>query len=167
MIKIKTAPKMKNKQLVLVIIFLIAAFTYSCDRNKVYEDYIELDEIVWENSNKLGFKFEIDDTVSLHNVYINVRHASLYPYNNVWVFIKSSAPNGTVNIDTVECLLADADGRWIGEGMGDIWDVQIPWKQNVRFPHKGVYQVEFQQGMRVDKLPGIMGMGLRVEKAEK
>ena len=151
----------------LICAFIALSFAIvSCDRNKVYEEYVEITDNVWQNKNAVNFEFEIDDTTSLHNIFINVRHATHYPYNNLWVFIKSSAPNGQINIDTVECILADKQGRWKGDGLGDLWDMQIPWKQNVRFPHTGKYRVEFQQGMRVDALPGIMDMGLRIEKID-
>jgi len=154
---------MKNKLSFIAIIFITISL-FSCDRNKVYEEYVEIENNVWSNKNIVKFEFEVEDTSSLHNVYINVRHASLYQYNNLWLFVTSSAPNGTKETDTVECVLIDKENKWIGEGLGDIWDVQIPWKSNVRFNHTGTYRVQFEQAMRVDELPGIMDMGLRVEE---
>lgn len=157
---------MKINKSILVAVFLGILFT-SCDRNKVYEEFIKIDDYVWQNKTKIKFEFEIKDTTSLHNVYINVRHATVYPYNNLWLFIKSSSPNGQTNIDTVECVLSDSKGKWLGDGIGDIWDMQIPWKMGVRFPVAGKYIVEYEQGMRVDALPGITDMGLRIEKKEE
>lgn len=149
------------------ILLLILAFTLnSCDRNKVFEDYIKIENGIWSQENKINFEFEIEDTSSLHNVLLNVRHASVYKYNNLWLFIKSSSPSGTINIDTVECILADNENRWIGDGMGDIWDVQIPWKSNIRFANKGIYRIQIEQAMRIQNLPGIMDIGLRVEKID-
>jgi|AntAceMinimDraft_14_1070370.scaffolds.fasta_scaffold01962_3 gliding motility-associated lipoprotein GldH len=147
----------------IVIFMLMLA---SCDRNKIFEDYVSIENNTWSNDNIIKFEFEINDTSTLNNVYINVRHASLYQYNNIWLFITSSAPNGTKNVDTVECVLINSDNKWIGDGMGDIWDVQIPWKTNIKFSHVGLYRVQFEQGMRIDELPGIMDMGLRVEKVD-
>jgi len=158
---------MKTNKAIVLLILAIVLTLVSCDRNKVYEEYVEFDEIAWGLDNPVNFEFEVEDTVGLHNVYINVRHANLYQFNNLWMFVTSSAPNGTINVDTVECVLADIEGKWLGEGLGDIWDIQIPWKQNVRFPYKGKYRVECVQGMRIDKLPGIMGIGLRVETADE
>ncbi len=154
---------MKNKFIILTT-FLITSCLFSCDNNKVFENYVEIENNIWSNKNIINFEFEINDTNSLHNVFINIRHASLYQYNNLWIFIESSAPNGTKETDTVECVLVDKNNKWIGDGLGDIWDVQIPWKTNVRFSHQGLYRVKFEQAMRVELLPGIMDMGLRVEK---
>jgi len=155
---------MKNKIGIITLIFT-SILLFSCDRNKVYEEYITIEDNMWKSDNIVKFEFEIEDTSSLHNVYINIRHASLYQFNNLWMFVTSSAPNGTKNIDTVECVLVDNENRWIGDGLGDIWDVQIPWKTNVRFNHQGIYRVQFEQAMRIEELPGIMDLGLRVEKA--
>lgn len=155
----------KISNILFLITVVIASFT-SCDSNRVYEKYIEVPDNVWKNTNKIKFEFEIEDTASLHNVFISVRHASFYQYNNLWLFVKSSAPNGKNDMDTVECILSDKTGRWLGEGMGDIWDFQMPWKMNVRFPVKGKYSVEYEQAMRINDLPGIMDMGIRVEKVD-
>jgi gliding motility-associated lipoprotein GldH len=156
-----------KKNSIIILIFVAIFVLTSCDRNKVYEEYIEIDNNVWLSSNVVKFEFEIDDTAALHNVYINVRHAAGYQFNNLWLFVKSSAPNGQTSIDTLECVLSDKKGKWLGDGMGDIYDMQLPWRLNVRFPVKGKYTVEYRQGMRIDALPGIMDMGLRVEKAEE
>jgi len=71
-----------------------------------------------------------------------------------------------VQYDTLNCLLANDKGEWLGEGMGDIWDLSVPYKQSIGFPEKGQYTVEIKHGMRMQKVPMIMEIGLRVEKAE-
>ena len=48
-------------------------------------------------------------------------------------------------------------------GLGDMWDLQQIYKTNVRFAHRGKYTVEYQQGMRMDKLPFLLDVGLRIE----
>ena len=68
--------------------------------------------------------------------------------------------------DTLECILADEKGKWLGTGIGDIYDNQIPFKKNVLFPKKGKYKFEIEQGMRTDIVPLIMDIGLRIEKTK-
>ena len=72
-----------------------------------------------------------------------------------------------VLLKTFHLHLSDSKGKWLGEGLGDIWDIQIPWKMGVRFPVAGKYLVEYEQGMRVDALPGIMDLGLRIETKDE
>lgn len=67
--------------------------------------------------------------------------------------------------DTVELTLADPSGKWLGSGMGDIWDNRVLFKQQFRFPEKGTYIFTLEQAMRIDPLPQIMDVGIRIEKA--
>lgn len=158
MIQIRTLGK------TLPVLILAGLILISCDNNRVFEKNVELPDHVWEKSNIIKFDVAIDDTLSSHNLYINVRNASSYQYNNLFLFVTTHSPYGGVVKDTVELTLADAKGRWLGNGLGDIWDNQIPYKTNVRFPFKGTYTIELEQAMRQEKLPFIMDAGIRIEK---
>ena len=147
-----------------LLVFVI--FFSSCDSARIYEENQTIPENVWSSDNVLKFNVTVVDTISPANFYVNVRNADGYPYNNLFLFIKTIFPTGKISDDTLECVLADEKGKWLGSGMGDIYDNQIPFKRNVRFPIAGKYTFEIQQGMRVDKIPLIMDIGLRVEKAE-
>ena len=64
-------------------------------------------------------------------------------------------------------LQDDAKG-WEGTGMDDIWEVRkLINGQPRRFIKKGQYNFSISQAMRDNPLPGIMNVGLRVEKAER
>lgn len=138
----------------------------SCDSARVFEENINIPESGWNSNNKIKFDVDIIDPSAPANFYINVRNADGYPYNNLFLFVKTTFPNGKISNDTLECLLADDKGKWIGKGLGDIYDNQIPFKRNVRFPLAGKYSFEIEQGMRIENIPLILDIGLRIEKAE-
>jgi gliding motility-associated lipoprotein GldH len=79
--------------------------------------------------------------------------------------MNTTFPDGKLDRDTLEIMLAGKDGKWLGEGLGDIWDNRILFKKNVSFPLKGEYRFELTQAMRLDPLPGIMDVGMRVERS--
>ena len=145
---------------------LLVLFFASCDSKRIFEENQTIPDNKWESSNILKFNVDIDDSVSYNNFYVNVRNADGYPYNNLFLFVRTTFPNGRTANDTLECVLADEKGHWLGSGMGDIYDNQIPFKQNVRFPAPGRYTFEIQHGMRVPTIPLIMDVGIRIEKAE-
>lgn len=151
----------------IIFTFFVSCFFISCDKNRVFEENKEIPDHVWNVNNKLTFEANITDTISNHNFYINIRNADSYPYSNLFLFVTTKFPNGQLARDTVECTLADATGRWLGDGLGDLWDNKILFKRGARFPLSGKYQFEFEQAMRVENLPLIVDAGLRIEKAQQ
>lgn len=105
------------------------------------------------------------DTQSLHNILLKVRHADSYPYSNLFLFVTTKYPDGKVLTDTMEIVLATQKGEWQGSGAGDIFDLEVPVKKNVRFVLPGKYEFSFEQGMRIDPLPLIMDFGFEIEKS--
>jgi len=139
----------------------------SCDKKKVFEENKEINNYVWDVKDVKFFEVNVTDTVTPHNFYINVRNADGYQYSNLYLYIKTVFPNGRFAHDTLECILANEEGHWLGRGLGDIWDNQIPFKKAKRFPLLGKYTFQIEQGMRLSKLPMIMDVGMRIEKAGK
>lgn len=148
------------------VFFAIIIFA-SCDSKRVFEENKEIPDGIWNRSNMVSLETQITDINQAYNVYINIRNAGTYQFNNVFIFFTTHFPNGKMSKDTVECVIADQTGKWLGSGLGDIWDNQILFKKNVRFPIAGKYNFDFEQGMRDDNLPFIMDVGMRIEKASK
>ena len=151
----------------ILLVAVMSIFLYACDGNKVYEEYIEVDSANWKKENIANFSFNIKDTVTAHNLYLNVRNTGDYPFSNLYMFVRIKGPDGNFNIDTVNCVLADSRGKWLGNGIGDLWDLRIPYIGGFKFTQKGEYNVSFEQAMRVEHgLKGVTDVGLRVEKSE-
>ena len=146
---------------------LIAFFLQGCDANRLFDENKKIDNSIWQKDKPLIFQVQINDTVAPHNVYINVRNAGVYPFSNLFMFINTRLPEGQLFRDTIEIMLQTPDGKWLGDGLGDIWDNRILFKPNVRFPQAGEYTFELYHAMRIDPLPGIMDAGIRIEKAQQ
>jgi len=158
---------MKKRNGFLTMILLLGVLVLSsCDSSRIFEKNVEIPEAGWNINNKIKFDVDITEPAIPTNFYINVRNADGYPYNDLYLFIKTTFPDGKMSNDTFECTLADENGKWLGKGMGDIYDNQIPFKRNIRFPTAGKYSFEIQHGMRLETVPLILDIGLRIEKAE-
>ena len=151
------------------LVALILFSLLSCDSNRLYEKNITIENTVWYLSHIPSFEYNNTDTLSKVNLKVNVRHSSSYPFSNLWLFVNTIGPTGTLKIDTLECVLAQKDGKWLGSGLGDIWDIQCQFK-SYRLMKQGIYTFEIEQAMRhgdlakIDQLPGILEIGLRIEK---
>lgn len=121
----------------------------------------------WEADRTFRFKVPVQDTMGSFDFYIDLRNSSNYPYANIYMFVNTAFPNGNTARDTVECILADRRGKWLGDGLGDILDNHILFKENIRFPNSGTYVFEFEQGMREESLPAILDVGISIEKHKR
>jgi len=145
-------------------ISLFSIFLISCDSSRVFEENREIENYKWSADESVSFQVIIEEVDVPYNVYVNIRNAGHYRYSNFFLFINTHFPSGEIQRDTLECALATADGKWLGDGLGDIWDNRILFKSDVRFPVTGEYQFELIQAMRDDPVEGIMDAGIRIEK---
>ena len=158
---------MKRFFLFTIFIFIVSLFFSSCDSNRVFEENKSIPENSWDKSGKISFEASIDDTNIIYNVYINIRNSSSYAYSNLYIFLLTKMPDGKISKDTLNCYLQDETGHWAGKGLGDAWENKILFKPMVKFNQKGKFIFEYEQGMREEKLTGIMDVGLRIEKTEQ
>jgi len=160
--------KLKSSKACLLIISALAViFLLSCNGRQVYEKYKKIPEYIWNLHYQVPFEFDIKDTAAVYNVYLNIRNASNYPFSNIWLFVDKQNPQGTQTRSRYEFVLANPDGSWKGDGLGDIFDNHMLLEQAIRFPMAGTYTYTFQHCMRIDNLPAIMDIGLEIEKVKK
>ena len=155
-----------NRLSLLIILTSLLVFA-SCNSKVVYTEYQGMPAKIWTLMNSPVFRMPVTDTISMNNVYFTLRTGSSYPFRNIYLFVTTTSPNGKVITDTLQYNLADEKGKWYGKGFGDIHELNLPYKSNVFFPLKGIYQFKIQHGMRVENLKGVYDLGVRVEKISK
>ncbi len=154
---------MKKKLFFLAI--LLVTLLSACEKN-IYKHQCDIPEGIWDINNVLIFTPQIDSINKLYDINLEVRHATMYPSQNLWLFIKTTAPSGTIQIDTLECTMADNSGKWISDCAGDICDFTTTYKKMIKFVEQGKYTMEIQHGMRTDKLPLILKLGIIITESE-
>jgi len=150
---------MRTKVALFILLLLLAT---SCGSRNVFFEYQSIPSEGWHKYSVRSFNIDIKNHEKPYNVFINVRHGPNYPYQNLWLFVTQTAPNGVVSRDTIELFLADHRGRWLGSGSGAIREMQVLIKQDYKFPESGIFRFEIQQGMRTDVLQGITEIGMKV-----
>ena len=139
----------------------------SCQSNDVFFKYDAVNPKGWSKDSLYAFEVAILDTSALYNLYINVRNRGEYPYQNLWLFLQKTTPDSIQSADSIECYLADNRGKWLGSGIGSVYEMPILYQQNVRFKTIGIYTYKLVQGMRDSVLLGINDIGFKVEKVQK
>jgi gliding motility-associated lipoprotein GldH len=141
----------------------MALIAFSCDPDMVYDQFISNDNGLWSWNDVKVFEVEVDDTISLHNIYIQVRHTVEYPMNNLYMFVHVKGPTGQNMKDTVNLILAAPDGRWTGKGSGNLRELRLLYRQQTKFGQTGKYTFFLEQAMRKPELP-VTDLGLRLER---
>jgi gliding motility-associated lipoprotein GldH len=151
--------------LITGIAFLLAG----CADHVVFQADVAIPDAVWDRDLKPEFTFEITDTISQHDLFLDIRHTGDYPFSDLFLFIDLQGPDGRALRDTVECLLADPTGRWFGRGTGFIFaerfDAHVLYRLRNRFPVSGRYTIRLEQAMRTERLPGIIDVGVSIERS--
>ena len=146
------------------LIFGVLLFI-ACDPDYVIDENKEITNGEWHFENRVPFEVEITDTSYSYNVYVNFRIGADYKYRNIYVQLHSTNPQKKTTTDRLEFTLADAQGKWLGSGLGDLHDYQLPAFKNVTMHQLGLYRFELEQFMREDILKDVKAVGVRVEKA--
>jgi gliding motility-associated lipoprotein GldH len=148
-------------------ILILSILLLSCNSNVVYTDSKAMADETWKIMDIPAFKVPITDTLNSNNVIFTIRNGSSFPFRNIYLFVSTTSPDGKTITDTLQYNLADEKGNWYGKGFGDIHELNLPYKSNVFFPRKGIYEFKIQHGMRIENLKGVYDFGLRIEKYRK
>lgn len=152
---------MKNMLLILTLLGVFGA----CHSNRVYEEFVRVPD-PWNNEKVLHFNVNITDTAKAQDVYLSVRNTGKYGFSNLYLFVTAHSPNGTSVRDTIELVLADAHGKWLGKGAASVFTLYHPYRKNIRFPLRGIYTFDIEQAMWVSDLSNITDIGLMIEHAK-
>ncbi len=154
----------KLKLLFKIIVLACSLFVIACDSNRLIDENKDLPVQGWNYQNKLIFDVPITDTIAQYNLYLNVRISADYLFSNLYLNLHTTLPSIQKLTERKELILADENGKWLGKGLGDLFDYQVPVKEKFRFKENGIYRFELEQNMRNDTLIGVISSGLRIEK---
>lgn len=147
-----------------IVTFVVILFITSCNTLDVFEKTKAFPEHEWKSNDKPAFTFNINDTSSLYNMYVVIRHEDAYRYKNIWLNVLVKDPDSSYTIKR-EFTLAD-NTKWLGTGIDDIIEHRIIFNALPISLKKGNYTFTLEQIMREDPLQHILNAGIRVEKVK-
>lgn len=151
----------------LLIIFLLSTLAISCIKIDLFEKQVPIPSQQWFYNNVPQFTFHIDDTSSMYNVFVVLRHTDLYNYQNIWLRMGSKAPGDSMHFQNINLILASDSKGWEGSGMDDIFEVRKNISPGpVSFKKTGDYTFSIAQIMRENPLKYILNVGIRIEKVK-
>jgi gliding motility-associated lipoprotein GldH len=131
----------------------------------VFEHNVAIPGHEWASGFRPEISFTIQDTTSLYNVYVVLRHTDAFGFNNIWLRATVEQPGDTaLRSQPLDLTLATNDG-WLGTAMDDIYENRILIQKLTKFRRPGTYRFTLEQIMRQDPLLHILNVGIRIEKS--
>ena len=153
----------------VLIALMSIVFMVSCDDTIVKTDFKATTNGSWNKDSIVEFNFSGLDTLQKHHMFINVRNDNKYAFSNLFLIAMLEYPDGETVTDTLEYLMAQPDGTWLGKGYGSIKENKLWYKENIVFPSSGVYTLRLSHAMRkngnvegVVNLEGITDVGFEI-----
>lgn len=155
-----------NDQKYIWLFLVIVTFSFGCSNNKVFEEYREMDKFSWNRFNILKFEVPVDDTESEFDIYIAIRHLPEFPYKQLPVNLTIYSPSGEMRSANQTLSLYDKAGNSLSECLGDFCDISVVVRKEFKFSEQGIYKFRIENKWKKVDLPGIMEVGLIVEKSK-
>ena len=134
----------------------------SCLDNPLYEKNISINNYSWNYQQTPEFNVHVANTDQHFDLFLNLRHTSHYKYSNISLLIEEVSPKKQTKEYRVELKLTTPDGRWKGAGTGNILSNQVLFLKDHHFADTGEHTFRIKQNMRINPLPEIVDVGLKV-----
>ncbi|NER09858.1 protein involved in gliding motility GldH [Muriicola jejuensis] len=155
----------------ILLIFLSSLFLLGCGNHIEFSEFRPLENGRWARDDVKEFKTPELNAEQSYDMYINIRNDHSFPYSNLFLITELESPEGETVRDTLEYVMAEADGTWLGKGYGSIKENKLWYKENINLPVSGVYTIRIEQAMRkngnvegLSELQGITDVGLEIER---
>jgi gliding motility-associated lipoprotein GldH len=150
------------KRLILFSSLLI--FISSCGNRLVFKEYREFENVSWNRLDILKFEVPVNAGDEL-DFSLFLRHHTDFPYDKFYVNITFYSPSGDVRSAEYDFRLKHKNGNWLADGMGELWDIELPIRQNMKFGTGGICKVIIENKYSKTETPGVVEIGLIVRKS--
>ena len=153
--------KLRKTTPAIVWTCLCCLFLACADPND-FEEHHPIKNETWSMHEPITFAFDIADTSALYRFGLHLRYTDAFPWQDLFLFMKTSLPDGSLSQDTLHCFLFETDGKPIGKGHR-IKELDADYCL-LRFPVPGHYTLCFTQGMRAEQVKGMASFGISLKK---
>ena len=147
----------------LLLLGLLCCGWSSC--STIYDETRTLEGGTWQQGQGLSFEFEIEDTEQLYDLFLEIKHGTDYPYQNMYCLVQTTMPDGNNREEQASLELANAKGYWLGDCNEETCTRSIPFIIKTKFPIAGKYTIALQQHSRPERLGTIEYVRLHIDKS--
>ena len=146
---------MKSNIFTYSIIFILL---FSCESENTH--YHSFTDSSWNYQDDIKFDIITEDSTQVRISNISIRYNTSYKYQNIIFFLHHSYKENIISTDTIELLLAEDNGKWIGKGKSNIKELSTTTLSPKKYQN-GTHYFSLELSMRdnssieLEKLNGI------------
>ena len=137
----------------------------ACGPDIVYAEQRDLPR-GWSYADSLAFPFTIADTSAAYDLEVTLDHGTDFPYQNTYVLLHTTFPDGHRTTSRVNLQLAGDFGVWKGDCSATSCTYLTPIALGTRFREAGTYVLTVEQNSREEVIGAVTGVGVRVLRAD-
>ncbi|TAF31458.1 MAG: hypothetical protein EAZ57_11595 [Cytophagales bacterium] len=155
---------LKSKNLLLCLSICVTLFA-ACSSKRVYDDYQSMPDlnVFWPKADVKTFDINIEQGGAF-NGFLVVRHSFMIGISNIPVETELTSPSGKKINKTHQVALRNAEGKVIGEAIGETTDLKFALPELSQLDETGTYKFTVRHISEMPTITGITQVGIELDK---
>lgn len=137
----------------------------ACNGQTVFHAFQSLPDRGWQRQDTVDFCVNVPDSFTAYWLQVEIRNNTDYPYQNLPLSVTTyNADTLLVSTDTLQLILANAQGKWTGKGWGGLYQTTIS-AGSVAIDKAGTYRFQIACTLPDSLLKGISDVGIRLDRS--
>jgi len=146
-------------KIILILSFII--LNASCKKNQSL--LYDFKNNRWNAKDSILFSFDVLGESIPKNMSFFLRNNLDYPYRNIFLLVEIQNNSEIIDSDTVQYLMSNKYGQWLGKGFGKTRDNYFIFKKDYLFEKSGKHVMIIRHGMRKNELHGFVKLGVEID----
>ena len=126
---------------------------------QTYSHFEHVTNQVWHHDMPIRFMPTCNDSTTVRDLWLTVRHTQEYPYGNLPIVVDLIGDSGQVTRHRVHLEITDGQGNWLGQGFGTLFQCRAHVASGVT-AEQARRVVVWQAVDSCESLPGISDVGI-------
>ena len=149
-----------------LIVLLIVVTSVAC--NHIYKKYDEesFGTLSWENGQVVMFNPIIENPEIGYELKFGIRHIYGLEITSIDILVNVTSPTGIETNKSYTLNVKDSQGEYIGSCIGDVCDLESIVDESFTFDEVGEYKIAIAHNEPVDKIRGVLAVGLVIDEVD-
>ena len=146
----------------LLLLLSLSLFLFAgCDSSAVFNN-TEKFELSWNSKHIVSLSTETINPGKYQEVFV-FRYGDGYPFSQLKIHLVTTGDGAMFTDSDFMIDVADEDGNYIGDGLGDIWDLEQPLDTLI-IDKPMTMNFQISQKVIDGNLPMVMEVGMKLRK---